>query len=506
MEAADLRQDLNCSICLEVYRDPVTLKCGHNFCLACIRPLLCEQSGFYSCPECRKKFKSGLEPNKNITLSRIAERFHNDHQKETTILCTYCDYPVSAERSCQQCETSMCADHLRKHNKTVEHVLLPPTTELGKRRCPVHGKVMEYYCMEDLVCVCSSCRLDGEHREHLAESLEEASQKKLKPLLEKLTCKQEKIAKKVQNLQECSTKAREIAANVTQRATDKLDNIKKQLEDLEKMVFGEVSRWEVQCFQSTSDVIQQLTTNKNKLSQKISHLESLRDLGDPLTVLQDQELDKDLGDVGEALPNDPEFPDLRKDLILNALCKLSDLVSISKMSIQKPADVLLDVHTAASNLWISDDLKSTFRSEMEHGYPETPERFQQSGVLSCSSFSTWRHYWEVDTSQSDSWRVGMCYPSVNRKNRISMIGQEDDSWCLRRFKDNYNLMHNCKYTDLPCRPYSHKFRIYLDYEAGQLSFYEVGDSIRHLHTFRAIFTKPLHAVLAVFQGSITISK
>ncbi|XP_040202416.1 E3 ubiquitin/ISG15 ligase TRIM25-like isoform X2 [Rana temporaria] len=504
MASTDLRQELNCSICLDVYRDPVTLSCGHSFCLGCIHHPIGNhnRSRAYTCPQCRQPSKSPLK--KNIVLSRLAERFHSGQPEEgrKVIFCIYCDFPVPAMKSCQQCETSLCADHLRKHNETVEHTLLPPTAELRKRRCSVHGKILEYFCTEDSVCVCASCRLDGEHRGHQAESLEEVSKKKLRPLLEKVTLEREKIEKKVQSLQEHRIKAQEVATKATQRATAKLGNIKRQLEDLEKMVPDEISRWEMQIKQTVSDLNQQLETKKDDLSRKISHLEGLHDLADPIAVYQ--ELDKDLCDTEEALPDDPEFPDLHEDLISSSLHKLSDIVTSAKMWIQKPADVILDVCTVANNLWISDDLKSVFRSDTELPYPKTPERLQNCEVLSLSSFSSWRHYWEVDTSKSDSWKVGMCYPSINRKTRISMIGRDDDSWCLRRCNDNYTMMYDGERILLSHKASSHKFRIYLDYEVGQLSFFEVGDPMRHLHTFKATFSEPLHAVLGVFQGSITI--
>lgn len=437
MASADLRHELNCSICLEVYRDPVTLSCGHSFCLTCIHRLI-KQDGtkIYTCPQCRHRSKAPLK--KNIVLSRIAERFHSGQPEEDgkVVSCTYCDFPVPAEKSCQDCETSLCANHLRKHNKTVEHTLLPPTADLGKRRCPVHGKVLEYYCTEDSVCVCASCRWDGEHTGHQAGSLEEAAKKKLKPVLEKVTLEREKLEKNVQSLQERRTKAQEVAAKAKQRVTAELSNIKKQLEDLEKMVLDDISRWQMQI----SQTVQQLETRKDHLSRKISHFEGLRDLADPLTVLQDQELD--LYDTEEALPGDLEFPDLQEDLISNTLHKLSDIVTRAKMWIQKPADIMLDISTTANSLCISDDLKSAFWTELELPYPKTPERLQHCGVLSLSSFSSWRHYWEVDTSQSNNWKVGMCYPSINRINRISMIGQDKDSWCLRRWKEDYTMMHD----------------------------------------------------------------
>lgn len=51
----DLRKELTCAICLDFYKDPVILKCGHNFCRFCIC-LHWDENGDdygYQCPQCR---------------------------------------------------------------------------------------------------------------------------------------------------------------------------------------------------------------------------------------------------------------------------------------------------------------------------------------------------------------------------------------------------------------------------------------------------------------------
>uniref|UniRef100_A0A673UKT1 RING-type E3 ubiquitin transferase n=2 Tax=Suricata suricatta TaxID=37032 RepID=A0A673UKT1_SURSU len=62
---------LTCAICLELYLEPVTLPCGHNFCGDCIRDWWgCRDK---ACPECREHFPDGAELRRNVALSGVLE-------------------------------------------------------------------------------------------------------------------------------------------------------------------------------------------------------------------------------------------------------------------------------------------------------------------------------------------------------------------------------------------------------------------------------------------------
>ncbi|XP_075058306.1 E3 ubiquitin-protein ligase TRIM39-like [Mixophyes fleayi] len=518
MASADLRQELDCSICLNIYTDPVTLRCGHNFCRVCIDRVLDTQegSGVYTCPECRAECQERPALQRNINLCNIVGSFLSTwpDQEETGIFCTYCvDSLIPAVKSCLHCEASLCDNHLRVHSKSADHVLSDPTTSLGNRKCSVHEEILKYFCTEDSACICVSCCLIGEHRGHQMELLDEASEKKkekLRNVLQKLTTKREETEKRVQRLQERRREDQEKAAGVTERVTSWFRNIRRQLDDLEKKVLSEISRQEESISLSVSDLIQQLEIKKDELSSKIRHIEELCNMSDPVTVLQEPDTG-DLCDTQDRERHDDQVHgvgDLDVGLTSWKLRSLSDIITIinTEMHGQVPADIFLDVNTAGDNIHISDDRKSAYWSPSQN-HPETPERFQYyPQVLSTRRFSSGRHYWEVEVSESGSWRVGMCYPSIDRRGEQSLIGYNNKSWCLcwGRYTP-CTLIHDNKVIQLPDTiPYD-RVRIYLDYEAGQLSFYSLCDPIRHLHTFTATFTEPLHAALWVETGFITIS-
>uniref|UniRef100_A0A8C5MM47 Uncharacterized protein n=1 Tax=Leptobrachium leishanense TaxID=445787 RepID=A0A8C5MM47_9ANUR len=450
MASVDLRDELTCSVCLNIYMDPVTLTCGHSFCRTCIGDVLDTQdgSGAYKCPECRADFRST----------------HPEQEEEVRIPCTYCDSPVPAAKTCLLCE--------------------------------------------DTACICVSCRFDGAHKGHEVETLNEASEKKketLRNILQNLTSQREEAKEKVQNLEELRRQVQGKSAGVRERVTALIRDIRKQLEALEKRVLSEISRQEEQVSLRVTDLIQQLEIKKEELSRKMGDIEKLCDMMDPVSVLQRRESDRaDYCDAEE----DTETHDIKEvhdvgDLDVGLISETlhSGLTGIvTRISIRRrvleASDLLLDVNTAHNYVSVSEDLKTVSWSEINQSRPETPERFQPyCQVLSSSSFSSGRHYWEVEGSESGWWGVGVVYPSIERKGMQSLIGNNKKSWGLWRNANQYYARHENTQIRLPQTSSCHRLGIFLDYEAGRLSFYELCDPIRHLHTFTAVFTEPLHAGL-----------
>ncbi|XP_068105831.1 E3 ubiquitin-protein ligase TRIM39-like [Hyperolius riggenbachi] len=510
MASADVTAELRCSICMEIYRDPVTLPCGHSFCRGCITRTwdLRDDLTEHKCPECQRNYSRRPELVRNTRLHNICQAFHatETDQEQTGVFCNYCDFPVPATKSCLQCETSLCDHHLRTHDMS-GHTLLPPTTCPETRKCSVHKKILEYYCTEDALCVCVSCRLDGEHRGHQVETLQEASEEKKEKLrndLQKLMAETEEAEKRVQSLKEFRRKAQEKADGESERVTALFRDLRRRLEELEKRVLSDIMRQ----VQSYDDIIRHLEIKKAELSRKMRHIEELCHMTDPLTVLQESDTgdlcdtedrhDKQLHDGG-----DLDVAGISHTLhtaISNIMFGVTGGISV------QPADILLDVATAYNWLHISDDRKTASRSHIEQNRPDTPERFQEyPQVLSSRSFSSGRHYWEVDVGGSGWWIVGMCYPSMDRRGGQSLIGDNNKSWGLCREGNLYAVIHDRKVIQLPDGIPSDRVRIYLDYEAGQISFYALCDPIRHLHTYITTFTEPLHAGLYVRRGCIKIS-
>ncbi|XP_061623810.1 tripartite motif-containing protein 59 isoform X2 [Phyllopteryx taeniolatus] len=74
MASASFTDDLTCSICLNIFTDPVTLPCGHSFCRPCLKGFL---DAHHQCPQCRASLASGEEMKRlstNFILLSLAEK------------------------------------------------------------------------------------------------------------------------------------------------------------------------------------------------------------------------------------------------------------------------------------------------------------------------------------------------------------------------------------------------------------------------------------------------
>ncbi|XP_018409116.1 PREDICTED: E3 ubiquitin/ISG15 ligase TRIM25-like [Nanorana parkeri] len=515
MDTSALLDQLNCCICLNIYRDPVALRCGHSFCRVCITSVLETQkpSGVYKCPRCRKRFQEEPSVQENISLRHIADHLLSTQpkQEQTGILCNYCIHSqVPAVKTCVLCEASLCDNHVRVHSKSAEHILTDPTTSLESKKCSVHNEILKYFCSDDNVCICVSCSLVGDHKGHPVEILPEAAVKMketLKEVLEQLTSSKTKTEGRLQTLQKTKTTVPETAANMKEKVAALLKNIREQLDELEKKAMSQISTQEENALKSVSDLIQKLEEDREDLAKEIADTEELCEMTDPLSVLQACETDMDEVEKHEDNITDDQVYSagkLDEGLVSEHLhigfCNiLNDMKK--HLQIHEITNITLDANTASNNVLLSNDYKSACKNNQDNHCYESPQRFKHNAqVLSLESFGG-QCYWDVDTERSNYWIIGMSYSSIAREGSKSWIGSNNKSWGLHKAGYTYKVRHNDKEISLLGNfGQGQRFRVYLDYVAGHLSFYELSDQIRHIHTFTATFTDSLHIALCVYDS------
>ncbi|KFQ56526.1 Tripartite motif-containing protein 15, partial [Pelecanus crispus] len=149
--------------------------------------------------------------------------------------------------------------------------------------------------------------------------------------------------------------------------------------------------------------------------------------------------------------------------------------------------VTLDPETASPYLILSKDRKTVRLGDEQQNLPDTPKRFMGSpSVLGSQGFTAGRHYWELEVGDGDSWAAGVAVESVRRKDSLNMaLGK---IWALRLDWDRqYTALH------MPPAPVALKeeprrIRVHLDYEAGQVTFYNA-ENMMEILQFKASFTE-----------------
>uniref|UniRef100_A0A8P4GMJ1 Uncharacterized protein n=1 Tax=Dicentrarchus labrax TaxID=13489 RepID=A0A8P4GMJ1_DICLA len=175
-----------CSVCLDVFTDPVTTPCGHNFCSACIHKYW-DSSDMCQCPLCKRVFSPRPELLVNTVMSELAADYKTLVQAKASppgtqlpetadVPCDICsEKKVNAVKSCLTCLASFCEVHLEPHRRVAglkSHTLLDPVKNLDDRMCKTHSKITELYCRTDQACICVMC-FKTDHKGHNVVPLEE---------------------------------------------------------------------------------------------------------------------------------------------------------------------------------------------------------------------------------------------------------------------------------------------------------------------------------------------
>nr|XP_003473778.1 butyrophilin subfamily 1 member A1-like [Cavia porcellus] len=145
------------------------------------------------------------------------------------------------------------------------------------------------------------------------------------------------------------------------------------------------------------------------------------------------------------------------------------------------ANVTLDPDTAHPALILSEERRRVAMGEKPQDLPRSQLRFESLPcVLGQQSFSSERHFWEVKVDSSTAWDLGICQSDVKRKEK-TYIKPEDGFWAIRFYNNDYWALTSPK-TQLTLKEHPCKVCIFLDYEGGRVSFYNMTDN-SHIHTF-----------------------
>ncbi|KAM5152028.1 E3 ubiquitin/ISG15 ligase TRIM25-like [Mantella aurantiaca] len=499
MDSNDPTEERSCSICHSLCMDPVSLPCQHSFCRTCLERVLDIQDmcQLYYCHECH-----------TICQVRPLIKLVRPCSSSVQINCTYCDIP--AMKTCVQCESSFCATHLMKHPSSPEHILIEPTLSLEDRKCSIHKEILKYYCRQEGSLICTSCWVTGDHKGHqviLLNEFAEQKKSKLRPLIGRFETDIKEAEKKICSLQVYEKEEKRTADAISKYVTDQIESVKTELNIQQTKVLNEITKQKNLVSSSVSNQIKRLEKRKEKLSKMKKGVTELCHVKDPLTFLKNEKETniteyysrqyKTIYKIDEPSISQGLHKRLLQfaDGLINRMLK----TTFPKM---KRSNIKLDKETAHYCISVKNNLRTAFSSSIRQRRGRSEERFKSRHVLSMRSFSSGNHYWEVNVGPKRC-TIGVACHSMNRKtiSYDSTIGLNEKSWSL--CVDNVlSFYHNYAKREVPMNSNVRSFGIFLEYEAGRLSFYQLCKPIAHLHTFTTIFTEPLHAAFYLDNGSI----
>ncbi|XP_033986650.1 tripartite motif-containing protein 16-like isoform X2 [Trematomus bernacchii] len=525
------REMLSCSICLDLLKDPVTIPCGHSYCMDCIKGFWDgeDEKKIHSCPQCRQSFTPRPVLLKNTMLAALVEELKKTgpppapadlcYAGAEDVACDVCTgRKLRACKSCLVCLVSYCDKHLQSHYDVAQlkkHKLVEPSKKLQENICSRHDEVMKMFCRTDQQCICYICSVD-EHKGH--DTVSAAAER---------TERQRELEGSRLNIQQRIQDGEKEVKLLQQEVEAFNGSADKAVEDSEKM-FTELIRL---MEKRSSDVKQQVRSQQKrevsrvkdlqeKLEQEISELKR-RDA--ELKLLSHTE------DHNQFLHSYPSLsalsePTHSSSINIRPLSYFEDVTAALSAVRDKLQDVLreewtnpttragflqysqeitLDPNTANTGLLLSEGNRKATNMGQQQSYSSHPDRFTLGypQVLSRESL-TGRCYWEVE------WRgtgvnVAVAYKNISRAGRTEcLFGHNDKSWSLVCKQNSYIFRYNSISTPVSGPP-SSRVGVYLDHRAGVLSFYSVSETMTLLHRVQTTFTQPLHAGVYLYNQGAT---
>ncbi|XP_058507990.1 tripartite motif-containing protein 16-like [Solea solea] len=529
------RETLSCSICLDLLKDPVTLTCGHSFCMNCIKDHWDseDERRSYSCPQCREIFMPRPELLKNVMLADLVEELKKtglhaapaDHcyAGAEDVACDVCTgRKLKALKSCLVCLASYCEEHLQPHHQAPplkKHKLVEPSKNLQENICPLHDEVMKMFCRTDQQCICYLCSL-YEHKDH--DTVSAAAERKQKQ--RELDLSREEVQQRVQDIVrdvkvlQQEEKALTLSADKAVKDTDKrftemMGLLQRRSSDVKQQIRSK-QETEVRRVKDLQEKLQQELTKLKRREAELKQLSLTQDHNQfllnyrslsalsPSTHLSTVHVRplRHFEDVTAAVA---KVRGQLQDVLTKTWTNVSLAVARVDVLLTEPkpetrAEFLrysqenkLDQNTANKFLLLYEGNRKVTVMCKDQSYPHHTDRFTDVGQVMSKQSLTGRCYWEV------KWSGGVCvavtYKNISRSGSDECrFGFNDKSWALDCHHNSCEFVHNRIRTKVSDVKVS-RVGVYLDHRAGLLSFYRVSDTMTLVHRVQTTFTQPLYA-------------
>ncbi|XP_044840182.1 E3 ubiquitin-protein ligase TRIM39-like [Mauremys mutica] len=433
----NLLKEVVCPTCECFFKDPVSTYCGHNFCRVCITAYYKKtemETEEVFCPQCRKNIKKeNFQTNRQ--LARMVENIQQSGIK-----------PEDLKKQIA------CREHEDKH----------------KLFCEDDGEI---------------CDKTQEHRSHTLVPIEKAAQE----YKEKFHRDIELLKKAREEISELEFKEKNKPNDWKEKVKCQRQRISSEFEKLQLLLKEEKKLFLQRLAKEERETLKELNENVTKLAQQNSSLQQL------ITEIQEkcqQPATELLKDVKGTLHRSEQVRLQEPELSAAELKDAYRVPGMMEVLREFTVDVTLDPDTAHPDLILSEDRKRVRRGDKRQDLPNNPERFDRCVcVLGTEGFVGGRRYWEVEVGDKPEWDLGVCRESVSRKGRVTYT-PGNGYWVVWLRGGEYKACTSLR-TPLPVSVRPSRVGIFLDYEAGEVSFYNVTDR-SHLFSFTDTFSGTLH--------------
>ncbi|XP_030609143.1 tripartite motif-containing protein 16 [Archocentrus centrarchus] len=360
------------------------------------------------------------------------------------IFCDMCteEDRKPAKKTCMKCEISMCVQHLQAHLTTPvllqTHPLTEPMALCGNTKCSQHGKLLEYYCLDDMTCVCVSCAIEDQHRLHNMKTFSTAH----KELLEKLKAEQQILEEKTDDedvsLEKWEKSEREKLGRCSGRLIEAVTNLR------------DISLSSIQS--SVSARMVSLKTSKSSIEAALKEKDTFSFLQMYSQVHQDVEKAKAV-DLRKGLEPGSDLDKLVLEIRQNGekMVKQASQFWGSLLTLVDPenhqelvptdSDLIFDPQVLGPGMSLSKDNRKVFNNSCLGQCSAT--------LLICSTKKVCKYQrWIISLSKESDWKIGLCdkksvknlkdgpvYGLCCEDNQLSILTMQSDDDSDASFKE-----------------------------------------------------------------------
>ncbi|XP_062342427.1 zinc-binding protein A33 [Osmerus eperlanus] len=493
-----LALELSCPICLQLFLEPVSLPCGHIYCMACLQKAV--DADHHRCPECQTEYQGTKDLMKNFKMCSIIERYKATAGSRPTNIEPMSDtdytvtpqvvHQVAVATNPSNFDSSRCPEKRQQDSdlggKQAFHIAGPLSSsslnnELDNPKAKTEMDELKDKLASQLAELTHKLQMSEEHLKK--EEVREMEVKAHNSQLRRRTARQlEQIMELMLNYSEGVTNLIEV----------ELKPIEEGMESRRKQAVEVTKHLSEAHFQAES-----LLTEKD---ETVFNTE-LRMVLPRIAELMAQPLKNWDGNLESQINPDRVCSELeRKNVELRIGLGAAQR---SIRNILNPSELTFDLETAHPNLVLSEDLKTVTYSAVKQAYPLLQQRFSSFlQVLSSQSFYGGEHCWEVELDGAP-WIVGVCYSSkLARSGLASALESSRSSWCLMWVDNLLRAFEQGNDVPLKRTTMLRRMEIRLSFKTKRLSFYHVSpcSGKTHMYTFKANLTEPVHLAYRMMAG------